>query len=234
MMFDYKQGGKRMNPIHFVCDFFSGLHCWTKPLQGTGNQIFSIDNNPEYADHTTVIDDFLNLTAQDVIDYFGGRPSVIYASPPCTTFSVASIGAHWTGGKRAYIPKSEAAKKALLLVRHMVDLINELKPEYYFIENPRGVLRKLGIMDDLIDVQRHTVWYCQYGETNGVKRAKPTDIWTNSRDWIPRPPCKNGNPECDHVRAPRGAKTGTQGLKGNAERSMIPDELCQEIADSWM
>tara|TARA_R100000654_G_scaffold64296_2_gene91818 strand:+ start:798 stop:1469 length:672 start_codon:yes stop_codon:yes gene_type:complete len=223
-----------MKPIRFVCDFFSGLHCWTKPLNGLNVKIFSIDNNPEYMDHTTVIDDFLNLTAQDVIDYFGGRPHVIYASPPCTTFSVASIGAHWTGGKCAYIPKSEAAKKALLLVKHMVDLINELNPDYYFIENPRGVLRKLGILNNLFDIQRHTVWYCQYGETNGIKRAKPTDIWTNSKEWVPRPVCKNGNPECDHVRAPRGAKTGTQGMKGNAERSMIPLELCQEIANSWV
>ena len=217
----------------FVCDFFSGLHCWTKPIKGLNVKIFSIDNNPDYADHTTVIDDFLNLTAQDIIDYFGRTPDVIYASPPCTTFSVASIGAHWTGGKRAYIPKSEASKKALLLVRHMVKLINELNPVYYFIENPRGVLRKLDIMEDLFDVQRHTVWYCRYGKTNGIKRAKPTDIWTNSKEWIPRPVCKNGNPECDHVRAPRGAKTGTQGMKGNAERSMIPVELCQDIADSW-
>ena len=216
-----------------VCDFFSGLHCWTKPIKGQNVKIFSIDNNPAYADHTTIIDDFLNLTAQDIIDYLGRTPDVIYASPPCTTFSVASIGAHWTGGKRAYIPKSEASKKALLLVRHMVKLINELNPVYYFVENPRGVLRKLGIMEDLQDVQRHTVWYCQYGETNGIKRAKPTDIWTNSKEWTPRPVCKNGNPECDHVRAPRGAKTGTQGMKGNAERSMIPDELVQEIADSW-
>jgi hypothetical protein len=41
--------------------------------------------------------------------------------------------------------------------------------------------------------------------------------------------CKNGDP-C-HVSAPRGAKTGTQGLKGSKERSVIPAELCEHIVE---
>ena len=66
---------------------------------------------------------------------------------------------------------------------------------------------------------------CQYGDD----RAKPTDIWTNSNDWKPRPQCKNGNPNCHHQPAPRGSKTGTQGRKGSYERSIIPRELCLEV-----
>lgn len=31
--------------------------------------------------------------------------------------------------------------------------------------------------------------------------------------------------------APRGAKTGTQGLKGAYERGALPFALCEEIAD---
>lgn len=59
---------------------------------------------------------------------------------------------------------------------------------------------------------------------------KPTDIWTNSTQWIPRPMCKNGD-GC-HEAAPRGSKTGTQGLRGDYERSKIPDLLCHEILQS--
>ena len=44
-----------------------------------------------------------------------------------------------------------------------------------------------------------------------------------------KPMCKNGDP-C-HARAPRGAKTGTQGLKGSKERSVIPSMLCEHIVD---
>ena len=43
--------------------------------------------------------------------------------------------------------------------------------------------------------------------------------------------CKNNNPNCNHERAPRGAKTVTQGFKGNMERSIIPPALFHEIFD---
>ena len=63
---------------------------------------------------------------------------------------------------------------------------------------------------------------------------KPTDIWTNNlknllnpNGWNPRKMCKNGM-SC-HESAPRGSRTGTQGLKGNYERSKVPYELCKEI-----
>lgn len=56
---------------------------------------------------------------------------------------------------------------------------------------------------------------------------KPTDIWTNSKTWIPKPMCKNGD-TC-HESAPRWSRTGTQWLKGSKERSVIPEKLCEEI-----
>jgi hypothetical protein len=78
-------------------------------------------------------------------------------------------------------------------------------------------------MDFMQEFQKHTVTYCQYGDT----RMKPTDIWTNNPHWTPREMCKNGD-TC-HVAAPRGSKTGTQGLKGAEIRSIIPHELCMEV-----
>ena len=80
-------------------------------------------------------------------------------------------------------------------------------------------------MDFMQGLPRYTVTYCQYGD----KRMKPTDIWTNHPFPNFKPMCKNGSP-C-HVAAPRGARTGTQGLKGSALRSQIPEELCDHIAD---
>ena len=100
--------------------------------------------------------------------------------------------------------------------------MNQLQPKYYFIENPRGLMRKMGAVEYL---NRHTVTYCQYGD----KRMKPTDIWTNL-DWTPKEMCKNGQP-C-HEAAPRGSRTGTQGLKNNYERSKIPYLLSREIIET--
>lgn len=94
----------------------------------------------------------------------------------------------------------------------------------WYIENPRGVLRKLDIVKNL--PIRNSVTYCQYGD----ERMKPTDIWTNNINWKPKPMCKNGM-SC-HVSAPRGSKTGTQGIKGAYNRSKIPARLCKEILKS--
>ena len=150
-------------------------------------------------------------------------PDIIWASCPCTAFSVAAIGKNWTKVGDDYLPKNPRAEFGLKLVQKTLEIIEHFNPTYFFIENPRGMLRKMPIMADL---PRQGVTYCQYGDT----RMKPTDIWTNSTKWIPRPMCKNGDP-C-HVAAPRGSKTGTQGLKGSYERSKIPEELCLEILKS--
>jgi len=110
-----------------------------------------------------------------------------------------------------------------------MEIIAELNPKYFIIENPRGKLRKLDLIDPegvyfLKDLMK-TVWYCQYGDI----RAKPTDIWTNIEQWKPRLPCFNGNKDCHHQPAPRGSQTGTQGLENSFEKSKIPEQLCLEI-----
>lgn len=96
------------------------------------------------------------------------------------------------------------------------------------MENPRGKMRK-----KIKGIDRTTITYCSYGD----KRMKPTDIWSNNiynpmfnlNGWKPRPMCWNNNKKCNHESAPRGSKTGTQGLKNNFERSKIPKDLCKEI-----
>lgn len=147
-------------------------------------------------------------------------PDIIWASPPCTGFSVAAIGRNWNHDKT---PKTDTARLGIQLVEKTIEVIKYYNPEHFFIENPRGMLRKMPIMEQF---KRHTVTYCQYGD----KRMKPTDIWTNSNLWEPKPACKNGDP-C-HVAAPRGSTTGTQGLKGAYERSKIPHNLCLEVLKS--
>lgn len=149
-------------------------------------------------------------------------PDVIWASPPCETFSVASIGHHWTGGRGGYIPKTKECQMGIDRVLKTLSIIEQINPKYWFIENPRGVLRKMPFMKN---AHRYTVTYCQYGDT----RMKPTDIWTNIPNLQFKPMCKNGAP-C-HISAPRGSRTGTQGIKTYKDRSRIPKELCQSIIE---
>lgn len=200
-------------------ELFAGSCSFSKVVKGLGHKTFTTDNF-QYG-HIDYVVDILKFDYKK-IPYI---PDIIWASPPCTGFSVASIGYHWTGGKGAYIPKTETAKLGIKLVKKTLEIIKYYQKQnpdlIYYIENPRGVLRKLGLLDDI--PIHNTVTYCQYGDD----RMKPTDIWTNDRNWKPKPMCKNGD-SC-HVSAPRGSRTGTQGLKGAYERSKIPAELFREI-----
>ena len=204
-----------------VFDFFAGTGSSTKAFEDAGHTVyrFELDDSFEATEHA----DIMNLTAEYLLAKYG-QPDFVWASPPCTAFSVASIGHHWTGGRQAYIPKTEFAKLSQELVKHTVTLIKELNPTRgWLMENPRGVLRKLPIVAGL---PRNTVTYCQYGDS----RMKPTDLWGSVPNWKPRATCKNGD-TC-HTPAPRGARTGTQGLKGAKERSKVPYELGKEILNS--
>lgn len=197
-----------------VLELFAGSRSIGKVAEARGHQVFSTDIEP--FDGIDYVADIL-MFDPDIVPF---KVDMIWASPPCTGFSVAAIGHHWTGGKGAYIPKTDTARLGIQLLRETLHLIHTIQPSVWFIENPRGVMRK---MPELSPYLRRTVTYCQYGDT----RMKPTDIWTNSASWSPRPMCKNGD-SC-HEPAPRGSKTGTQGLANNYERSKIPAELCTEI-----
>ncbi len=191
-----------------------------KPLSG-GHEVFSIEWDKRF-ENIDLYADIGTITADDILKNFG-RPDVIWASPDCTTYSIAAISHHRRKEDDGNLaPVSEYAKFCDNVNQHVLKLIHELNPKYWFIENPRGGLRKMRFMKDL---PRYTLTYCQYGDT----RMKPTDIFTNHPNPRFKPPCHNGDP-C-HVAAPRGAKTGTQGLKGHIERSIIPDRLCDHIVD---
>jgi len=204
-----------------VFDFFSGTGSSTQAFKDAGHTVitFELDDFFEATEHANVFD----LNAADLIAKYG-QPDFVWASPPCTAFSVASMGHHWGGGVRAYEPKTEAAKISQELVAHTRKLIAELNPtKGWLMENPRGMLRKLPVVAEL---PRTTVTYCTYGDS----RMKPTDLWGVVPNWTPRTMCKNGMP-C-HEAAPRGAKTGTQGLKGARERSRVPYALGEEILEA--
>lgn len=202
-----------------VLELFAGSRSIGKVGDKLGMNVFSVDWE-KYEDIDLCID-VAKLKKEDVPFI----PDFVWASPDCTTYSIAAISTHRNNTE----PKSEYAKKCDTTNQHFISLIKEwleINPDMvFFIENPRGMLRKMPWMQEF---KRHTIWYCQYGD----ERAKPTDIWTNSDKWVPKPVCHNGNKECHHAPAPRGSKTGTQGRKGSYERSKIPEKLCYEVLES--
>ena len=205
-----------------VLELFAGTRSIGKAFEAHGHEVFSVDWDESF-ENIDLHADIGSLSAAEVLGRFG-RPDVIWASFDCTTFSIAGIGHHRRKNPETgeLDPISDYAKQCDQIDQHVLELIRELQPEFYFIENPRGGLRKMSWMQGL---PRHTITYCQYGDT----RMKPTDIWTNHPAPGFKPPCKNGDP-C-HDRAPRGSRSGTQGLKNAKERSVIPALLCEHIVD---
>ena len=205
-----------------VLELFAGTRSIGKAFEAKGHEVFSVEWDKDF-EHINLYTDISTLTAEQILKEFG-KPDVIWASPDCTTFSVAAISRHRRRNKEtgSLEPISEYAKFCDNCDQHVIELIKELNPKFYFIENPRGGMRKMSWMQEL---PRYTVTYCKYGDT----RMKPTDIWTNHPNPKFIPPCKNGD-TC-HTPAPRGSRTGTQGLKGSKERSVIPPLLCEHIVE---
>ena len=204
-----------------ILDLFCGTKSIANAFEARGHKVFTVDWDAQF--NPTLVADIGTLSAEDIIKLCGGVPDVIWASPDCTTYSVSAIYKHRrkeADGNLA--PVTDYAKKCDEYNRHLVELIKELKPKYWFIENPMAGMRKMDFMSGL---PRYTVSYCQYGD----KRQKPTDLWTNHPDPKFKPMCKRGAP-C-HESAPRGSRTGTQGLENKIEKARIPRLLCEHIVD---
>ena len=206
-------------------ELFSGTKSFSKVAKEFGYEILTVDLDQKLT--PDIIADIMDFN----IDMLNGyKPDIIWASPPCTQFTVASMGKNWKYTYREdrklkpedYLPANDKTKQAIEIIKKTMQIIHELNPKYFYIENPRAVLRKL----NLIPYPFTTVTYCQYGFTN----MKPTDIWTNNERWrMVGKSCKNGM-SC-HESAPRGAKTGTQGIKNPIDRGKVPPDLIREILD---
>ena len=203
-----------------VLELFSGTGVLSAAFRERGHRTLRVDWHRKEC-KPDIWRDIGCLEASEIVKRFG-HPDVIWASPDCTTYSVAAIAHHRDGIK----PKTLYAENCDRTNAHVCDLIRELKPRVWFVENPRGMLRKMPFILKLLEDtggRMHTVTYCQYGE----RRQKPTDIFTNHPNPQFRPPCRRGD-KC-HDAAPRGSKTGTQGLRGKLERAKLPDELCRYV-----
>ena len=204
-----------------VLELFAGSCIMSETAKELGHITFAVDKEP--FEKVDLVKDIEFLEPDDI----PFAPDVIWASPPCQSYSICGCVAH----RKDTVAFSEFGKKSDRLVIKILEIIKHFNC-IYFIENPRAVLRKMPFM---FGIPKQTIWYCTYGD----RSAKPTDIFSNHiyslfnrNGWVPRPECHNGNKHCHHESAPRGSKTGTQGKINNYERSKLPKELCKEILES--
>ena len=165
-----------------VLELFAGTRSIGKAFEAKGHEVFSVEWDKKF-ENIDLYKDISTLQADEILEKFG-RPDVVWMSWDCTTFSIAAISHHRRKNPNTgnLDPISDYAKFCDMTDQHCLQLVDELKPKFWFIENPRACLRKMTWMQG---IPLYTTTYCKYNDT----RMKPTDIFTNhpKPDFAPPP-----------------------------------------------
>ena len=185
-----------------------------------GWEVTSLDVDPK-ADPTICAD----ICSWEPLPKFApGHFDMIWASPVCTEYS------------RVLTRRPRRLEEGDRLVLRTLQIIQELRPRFWALENPATGLLKLRPF--MAGLPWQDVSYCTYG----YPYRKLTRIWSNL-DWVPeRPVCGVGGFRCEQSREqgrhPEVAQRGTFRRKGQVVQNChtqgqlysIPPALCREIA----
>lgn len=201
-----------------VLELFSGTGSVGKVCKELGYDVVSLDLKNA--------DINCNILDWDYTIYPSNHFDIIWASPPCDTFSV--LRKCWVGRKlkahKGQICTMELLQKdidniGLPILRKTEEIINYFKPNLFFIENP-----KTGKMKDyLTHLPHYDVDYCMYSNW-GYK--KPTRIWTNKVGFTPKT-CNNDCDMCDNGK--HIISLGNTKLVKLRDKYRIPPVLIQEL-----
>ena len=75
-----------------VLELFAGTRSIGKAFEAHGHEVYSVEWDKEF-ENISLYADIGSLTAAEILEKFG-QPDVIWASPDCSTFSVAAISKH--------------------------------------------------------------------------------------------------------------------------------------------
>jgi len=160
------------------------LFCGTKSVGNVfkqdGYEVISLDYNAEFdATHTA---DILTWDyKQYAPDYF----DVIWASPDCTTWSIATGGKYRTKAE-IYGIKNERYEKSVIgnkMVDRVIEILKYFNAKSWFIENPRGLMAYYPPLIDFINETQASKNLVYYGNYNNWGFPKPTNIWSNHELW---------------------------------------------------
>jgi hypothetical protein len=207
-----------------LLELFSGTGSIGKSFREKGWQVTSVDMNPKSG-----ADIITDVGAWDYAGYEPGYFQCIWASPPCTHYSIART--------TAKTPRDLEGSD--MLVQTVLDIINYHKPVGgFFIENPQtGLLKSRLVVSGL---SFHDTSYCKYG----FDYKKATRIWHNCFNFNPRRMCCTTS-QCDVMNQlghhPQTAQRGPGRIRGQRKHDdrctlnqlySMPKELCDDIAEA--
>ena len=222
--------------VHYNSPYrFLVLYCGTGSVEATMKTLFpnaeiiSLDIDPRSA--ATAVCDVREwvIHPEGMKQYAPGYFHAIWASPPCTQYSIAKAAPFTQDNPHS--PRDYQTADSMVLA--VLDAIRYLQPHFWYIENPRGGLWKRPFMT-LWNEYRLLTSYCKYG----TPYRKHTDIWTNvvtsTGKPLLLPPCSLQHP-CDHYgKHPETAQAGpsSNGRPGQGDTKKvypIPKALLQAL-----
>ncbi|EOS51125.1 DNA cytosine methyltransferase [Adlercreutzia caecimuris] len=77
-----------------VLELFAGTRSIGRAFERHGHEVLSVDWDEQFPD-IDIQDDVMNVYARDIVERIG-HVDVVWASPDCTTYSIAAISHHRT------------------------------------------------------------------------------------------------------------------------------------------
>ena len=189
-----------------MLELFSGTKSVSRVFESQGWECVSLDLKNASIE-TNILD--WNYKLFSPPGYF----DFVWASPPCTEYSIA---------KSTGVRKIDEANKIVL---RTLEIIEYLKPKHWVLENPQtGYLKKQEFMLGLgfVDVD-----YCKYG----FDYRKRTRLWNNIEGFEPKSLCRG---DCEGFANGKHKKQAQKEFCTVAELYRVPESLVLQIHQSAM
>jgi len=212
-----------------VLELYSGTGSVGKVCKERGFDVVSVDIDGRADINIDILKwDYKKAFKVDEFD-------IIWASPPCHTFS--NLRRSWINRKlkvfgdnvvTAEMLDADMIANGLPLLRKAEEIINYFKPKYFFIENPASSKMK----NYLKHLDSYEVHYCQYSDW-GYK--KPTIIWSNKNLYFE--PKKCDKKTCPNMtNGKHNVNMSEKYSGGNNKKTLdikyrIPPKLINELFD---
>ena len=168
-------------------ELFSGkTQAFSQIASALGYSTFTVDVDPGCSPN--LVADIRLLKSADIPQC----PLILWATPPD---SPAFHDARQWASDGSWFPETTAAETAIELYRATVNLISEINPTWWFVENPTTLLRKMPVNTSFNRGYpsriRHALKHAAYGGN----QIGQSDILTNAYWWKPSTSADRANDE---------------------------------------